>query len=169
MNRFSRQVNVVVIYILVSVVVGSYIYEVFGNKNPCLQCFLQRFAMLSVAAGFFLNVRCGIRLGHYAVSYFSALFGGTVSLRQMLANYCATTPSLLPELGIPLYTWALIVFASTVLGISILLFLTRPQEVDTPAAKTPLWEKLGILYLIVVIVMNVYSAYSLCGLGIVCR
>lgn len=163
MMLFSRWVNIFVVYIICGVLTGAYAYEYITKDMPCPLCFLQRFAMIGICIGLLLNVRFYIKKEHYAVSYFSAIYGAAVSLRQISLHICPDEPTFgIPVLGIGLYTWAFIVFASTIFGISLLLFFYKEKEEHQVLEPIPVLGYLAFLFVFILTIMNMFTVYDLC-------
>ena len=165
MNEFARYMNALSILILSGVLIGAFVIEYGYHENPCPLCFLQRLFMIGVASGELLNLKFGIRMRHYAISFFSAVLGAGVSIRQITVHICPGEPSFgSPIFGLSLYTWAFLVFVCSILGMSLLLFFYSPKENATPRKMGwfPVFA-FGLIFLITL--ANIYASFSLCGFG----
>ncbi len=93
---------------------------------------LQRVAFVLCGFGFLLNLRFGSQPMHYGVVLLGALYGVAVSGRQTLLHIVPGTGAYGPPImGLHYYTWALILFTATIVGVAILLVLSganRPQR-----------------------------------------
>ncbi len=168
---FAVRINIAGILVISGVLLGAYYVQFGKGEVPCPLCLIQRLGMLGVALGAMLNIRYGLRPAHYGVSLISAVFGASVSVRQILLHI---VPGAGPSgygssvLGIHLYSWAFVVFAAAVLLIGImLLFDSQFEKVDSTEAKsrkTPLIT--AVFFLIVLITLsNVITTFLECGTG----
>lgn len=165
MNAFVRSLNTLHILILCGVVGGALYVQFALHETPCPLCLLQRVGMMGVAVGCALNLRFGVQPRFYAVSMFSAIFGGSVSLRQIVLHIKPGDPGFGdPVLGMHLYTWAFVVFACSLLGTALLL-LFHPSKIDEEDNQMTLWEKFVVLILFAIIATNVWISYDLCQFG----
>lgn len=139
MNEFSREINALIVYILSGVLLASMFIEFYHNQKPCPLCLLQRLGMIGVASGELLNIRFGIRMHHYALSYLSVAVGIFVSIWHILLHICpGASKAAVTVFGHSLYFWAFNVFTSAFLGITFLLFFYRPQK------KLEIPKKIGL-------------------------
>src|ERR1700728_1159169 len=123
-NDLALVLNAILILILSGILLGAFFVQFYWHEEPCPLCLLQRLGMIGVGIGALLNLKFGIQASHYAVSLLSSLMGGTVALRQISLHVCPGSPQFgIPVLGLSLYTWSFIVFACSVLYISLLMFL----------------------------------------------
>jgi len=122
--------------------------------------------MIGVGFGAILNLRYGIRPRNYAISMISALFGATVSLRQILLHvepgdvgYGSAI------LGFHLYTWAFIVFAVSIFFIGVMfLFDKQFQNFELKhVIKINGFIKLAIFILLFVTAANIITTFLECG------
>lgn len=164
MAKTEISLNVLLIYILSAILLSAFGVQLFLNERPCPLCFLQRVGMLGVAAGAALNIKFGARPAHYGLILLSSLMGGAIALRQIALHACPGTPAFgIPVFGLSLYTWSFLVFASTTLLVSILLFL-HSSEASSPMALNK-WSKGAIYLILFVAVANIVSTLLLCGFG----
>ena len=126
MEKFTRFANTLFILVLMLVLSSAYYQQFFKAERPCPLCIIQRICMFGVATGLFLNLRIKISATHYSFSILSAILGGTVSLRQIFLHICPNFPVFgIPVFGLELFTWAFLVFVTSIFSISILLFQTH--------------------------------------------
>lgn len=166
MTEFARYVNALVIYILSGVLLGAYYIEYLWHEDPCPLCFLQRLGMIGVAVGELLNVRFGIRVRHYALSFFSAILGISVSIRQITLHICPGFPKFgEPVFGLDLYTWAFIVFACVILGNSLLLCFYNPWKTPIVPKEMNWFFRISFILIFLITLGNIFSVLQVCGLG----
>ena len=159
-----RTLNALFALVLMGVLTGAYYQQFFRHETPCPLCLLQRLGMIGVAIGALMNLRFGISVKHYALSLLAAFFGGAVSTRQILLHVCPGFPVFgYPVFGMGLYTWAFIVFCSSVLAVIGLLFLYSPK--DQSNIPMNLFEKcvFGLVFLL--ILLNCITTLMECGMG----
>jgi len=165
----ATRINSYAVLGICGVLLGAYYIQFVEGEFPCPLCLFQRLAMLGVAFGAMLNLRYGIRPSHYGVSLLSAIFGASVSLRQILLHIDPSDSGYgSPVLGMHLYTWAFIVFAVVILLIGIMMFF-EPQFEDSSenrSAKSIGWFIKAVFFLVVLIAaVNVVTTFLECGLG----
>lgn len=168
MNHLQRPLNALIALILCLILLSAYGVQFIWKEEPCPLCMLQRVAMLSVAIGCLLNVRCGIKMSHYALCLLSSILGGTVALRQISLHVCPSFPTFgVPVLGLSLYTWSFITFACVVFAIALLLFLYDPKVDDSPdqPIKMSNFEKSTFGLTLFITLANVITTYLQCGIG----
>jgi len=162
-------INIAALLIISVVLLGAYYVQFVKGEYPCPLCLLQRFGMLGVAFGAMLNLRYGPRPAHYGVSLVSAVFGASVSARQILLHIVPGTGGYgTSVLGLQLYTWAFIVFAAAILLIGLMMLFEKQFQEDsqtkTPPRTSPLVT--SVFFLVVFIAAsNAVSAFLECGLG----
>ncbi|MDR2539884.1 MAG: disulfide bond formation protein B [Chlamydiales bacterium] len=162
----ERSLNAIWAFVICGVLLGGYSVQFLKHELPCPLCLLQRLSMIGVAMGPLLNLRFDIYPTHYAVSILSALFGGFVSLRQISLHVCPGFSSFgEPVLGLELYTWALIVFASSIFVSAIMLFLhiTPPQRIQKMQMNT--FENMAFWLVLFMTTANVVTTLQECGLS----
>ena len=141
----------------------------FGLKElPCPLCNLQRVAFVLCGFGFLLNLRFGAQPLHYALILLAALFGLTVSGRQVLLHIMPGAGAYgSPMLGLHLYTWALVLFLAVIAAVSVLMMLTgRPEHHNTDHQATLRFRgvyRLAAYLLIAATLANAINSFVLCG------
>ncbi len=130
--QLARLINIVALFALVGVLVGSLHLEFGVGEQPCPLCLVQRSAMIGLAVGPLMNLLWGMKPAHYALSILAAMVGGAASTRQILLHIAdPTDPGYGPAVaGFHLYTWAFITFAIAIVGCAALLIWDRPFRVE---------------------------------------
>jgi len=162
-----RVLNTLWIFILCFVLTGAMIYRFAFHEDPCPLCLLQRFAMIGTGIAAFMNLRFGIKPQNYALALAFTIFGGSVSLRQISLHICPQFSTFgSPVWGLELFTWAFLVFAGSLAGLMVLLFLqpTDARQHEKPH-KLHLLEKAAGIYLFIAALYNAIMIYFLCGLS----
>jgi len=165
----ATRINSYAVLGICGVLLGAYYIQFVEGEFPCPLCLLQRLAMLGVAFGAMLNLRYGIHTRHYGVSLLSAVFGASISIRQILLHIDPSDSGYgSPVLGMHLYTWAFIVFAVVILLIGIMMFFETQFEdsSENRSAKSIGWFVKAVFFLVVLIAaVNVVTTFLECGLG----
>ncbi len=165
----ATRINSFAVLGICGVLLGAYYIQFVEGEFPCPLCLLQRLAMLGVAFGAMLNLRYGIHTRHYGVSLLSAIFGASVSIRQILLHIDPSDSGYgSPVLGMHLYTWAFIVFAVVIFFIGIMMFFETQFEdsSENRSAKSIGWFVKAVFFLVVLIAAsNVVTTFLECGLG----
>ncbi|MCZ6791467.1 MAG: disulfide bond formation protein B [Candidatus Dadabacteria bacterium] len=165
----ATRINSYAVLGICGVLLGAYYIQFVEGEFPCPLCLFQRLAMLGVAFGAMLNLRYGIRPSHYGVSLLSAIFGASVSIRQILLHIGPSDTGYgSPVLGMHLYTWAFIVFAVVILLIGIMMFFETQFEdsSENRSAKSIGWFVKAVFFLVVLIAAsNVITTFLECGFG----
>lgn len=168
--ELSRTLNALGTLAVSLVLVLAFGYQLALNELPCPLCLLQRVGFVAVGVGLGLNLLYGARPQHYALMLLAALFGISVSVRQILLHIVPGTGHYgSPVFGYHYYTWAAICFFLILLGTAIMLLFDRQYQdttVDQPRfggntlAKTAFFVMLGLAAL------NAGSTLLECGPGI---
>ncbi len=165
----ALRINVAGILIISGVLLGAYYVQFGKGEVPCPLCLIQRLGMLGVAFGAMLNLRYGLRPAHYGVSLLSAVFGASVSVRQILLHILpGDTGYGSAVFGLHLYTWAFIVFAVAILLIGIMmLFDSQFETADSNDSKSRKSSLLIVVFFLVVLIAlsNVITTFLECGLA----
>lgn len=163
MEKFCRFSNAAFICVLMGVLLSAFYQQFTHHLHPCPLCFLQRLAMLGISMGLFLNLRLQMNPMHYGFSLLSAIFGGSVSLRQIALHVCPGFPIFgQPVLGLSLYTWAFLVFVLSGVSIGILLMIS-PKEQEIKKMNT--FELFVAFFLLAMIISNCVITYVDCFFG----
>lgn len=127
----SRTLNAMGMLAICTVLVAAYVYQFLLYELPCPLCLLQRVGFVAVGFGLGLNLLYGPRPRHYALMLLAAIFGGSVSIRQILLHIVPGTGHYgSPVLGLHYYTWAGICFFLIIVGTSIMLLSERQYDTD---------------------------------------
>jgi len=166
----SRTLNAIGTLAVSLVLVLAYVYQLALYELPCPLCLLQRVGFVAVGVGLGLNLLYGPRPQHYAMMLIAALYGGSVSVRQILLHIVPGTGHYgSPVLGLHYYTWAAICFFLILLGTAIMLMFDRQYVDDRRApprfggnrlAKVAFFVMLGLA------VLNAGSTLLECGPGV---
>ena len=166
MATLQRFLNRLWIFVLCGVLTGGYMYQLFEHEQPCPLCMLQRLAMIGIAASILLNLRFGFKEEHYGLALLSAIFGISISLRQIALHVCPQFPTFgQPILHYDLYVWAFIVFMCSMLATSVLLMLyifTNDKPVHSAWSQ---WDKLAFAFVFLLAFANTISTFMECGLS----
>ena len=164
-----RKLHLIALLLLSLPLLGAFGIQLFMHEIPCPLCLLQRVGMLGVAVGLLMNLRFGIRPLYYGVSIISALIGAAISTRQILLHIVPSPDGITgygdAVLGMHLYTWALVVFIASILGIALLMILmkwgdiSREEVIALNAA-----EKAFFFLFILLALANTAGAFLECGL-----
>lgn len=164
-TKLEYLLNAIFVLIIGTVLMGAFGYQVIKHENPCPLCLLQRLGMLGIAVGCMMNLKFGISMTHYGLMIFSALFGGSVSLRQIALHVCPNFPTFgQPVLGFSLYTWAFFVFAASIFAIGVLLeiFGTNRDKKQTKPVPSFI-NKVAFVYIFFISIAEVITTFFLCG------
>ncbi|WP_299896366.1 disulfide bond formation protein B [uncultured Ruegeria sp.] len=168
--ELSRTLNAIGMLAVCLVLALAFFYQVVLYELPCPLCLLQRVGLVAVGVGIGLNLLYGARPQHYAIMLIAALYGGSVSIRQILLHIVPGTGHYgSPILGLHYYTWAGIAFFLVLLGTSIMLLFDR-QYAD-PSSQEPKFggntlAKIAFFVMLALAVLNAGSALLECGPGI---
>jgi len=165
----AARINSYAVLGICGVLLGAYYIQFVEGEFPCPLCLLQRLAMLGVAFGAMLNLRYGIHTRHYGVSLLSAIFGASVSIRQILLHIDPSDSGYgSPVSGMHLYTWALIVFVVAIFLIAVMMFFEGQFEKNADNKSTSNLSRFikAVFFLVVLIAAaNVVTTFLECGLG----
>jgi disulfide bond formation protein DsbB len=118
----SRTLNSIALLIVCGVLIAAYIAQFTLGELPCPLCLLQRVGLAMVGFGLCLNLLYGSKPHHYGIMLIGGLFGGSVSIRQILLHIVPGTGAYgSPFLGLHYYTWAGICFFLVIVGTAIML------------------------------------------------
>ncbi len=163
-QAFSRIVSSLLVIVLSGIITAAFGYQAIVGQNPCPLCFLQRVAMIGIAAGQLLNFRFGIRMSHHGISLFHCIFGAAVSLRQIALHVCPGFATFgTPVLGFGLYTWAFIAFICSTFVIGALMLLYDPKWKPLNSKPLDYLERFASIYIFAIVVADVITAGMVCG------
>jgi disulfide bond formation protein DsbB len=179
--EIARVLNFVGLMALIGVLLGAYIYQFSYRELPCTLCLLQRLAMFAVAFGAAMNLMLGPDPRHYGVCLVSAAFGLGISIRQTLLHInpyfdgqtgqptleVTANPAFgQAVMGLNLYVWGIVIFATVILATGIVLLFRGQFE---PAKQAPPWlsrlAAIGVGALFVVAAFETVTVFMECGLG----
>lgn len=168
-NQMARKLNIFALILLSLPLVGAFGVQIFLQELPCPLCLLQRMAMLGVAVGILMNIKFGIKPLHYGLSIVAALVGAAISTRQILLHIVPTPDGVTgfgaAVLGLHLYTWALIVFLCSILGVALLMiFMKWSEDMSDKNITLNRIEKAVFALFIIIAVANVLAVFLECGL-----
>lgn len=161
-----KSLHILALLLLTLPLLGAFGIQLIFHEYPCPLCLLQRVGMLGVGVGLLMNLKFGIKPMHYGLSIVSALIGAGVATRQILLHIVPTADGITgfgdPVLGLHLYTWALIVFLASILGIALLMIFSKEEHPQSDAVLSPLVKGVFILF-IVLALTNGLSTFLECG------
>lgn len=179
--ELARILNFIGMMALIGILLGAYIYQFSYRELPCTLCLLQRLAVVAVAFGAAMNLMLGPDPRHYGVCLVSALFGLGVSIRQTLLHInpyfdretgqptleATANPAFgQAAMGLDLYVWGVVVFATVILASGIVLLFRGQFE---PVRQEPQWlsrlAAIGIGILFIMAALETVTVFLECGLG----
>lgn len=159
--------NILFIYVIGFVLLGAFGYQIIMHENPCPLCLLQRLAMIGITTGCLLNLRFGINTAHYGLILLSSIFGASVSLRQIGLHVCPQFSTFgEPVLGFELYTWAFIVFMSSIFATGILLYmrgLNKDKHQSQP--QKSVWNRVTFIFITLILLGEIFTTFQICGIS----
>lgn len=168
----SRTLNALGMLAVCLVLVLAYVYQFVLYELPCPLCLLQRVGFVAVGFGLGLNLLYGARPRNYALVLIAAIFGISVSVRQILLHIVPGTGHYgSPVLGLHYYTWAGICFFLIILGTSIMLLFEGQYKSAEAAETEPRFggnrlAKFAFVLMLGLAVANAVSTLLECGPGI---
>ncbi len=135
---------------------------------PCPLCILQRVGFVLAGFGLALNLRFSPHPSHYALTILGALFGGAVSIRQILLHIVPGSGAYGDAfLELHFYTWALVIFVLIILGTAGMLLFDRQFEKSAHGAGPLAGLALAVFALFAVLALgNGLSTFLECGVGL---
>jgi disulfide bond formation protein DsbB len=131
-SEASRSLNALGLLAVCGVLLGAYYFELVLGDLPCPLCLLQRVGLVAVGFGLALNLIYGPRPSHYGFMLISALYGGSVAVRQILLHIVPGTGTYgAPVLGLHYYTWSAIIFFLVLAGTALMLLFDKQFELAT--------------------------------------
>ena len=168
----SRTLNALGMLAVCLVLILAYVYQFALYELPCPLCLLQRVGFVAVGFGLGLNLLYGARPRNYGLMLIAAVFGASVSIRQILLHIVPGTGHYgSPVLGLHYYTWAGICFILIILGTAIMLLFEEQFETAEEAATEPRFggnklAKFAFLLMLGLAIANAVSTLIECGPGI---
>ena len=125
--------NVAALFAVIAVLAAAFGVQFAYDNLPCPLCLLQRIAFTMMAAGLIYNLAYGPRARGYGLILLAAIFGGAVSIRQILLHIAPNDPGYgAPVFGLHDYTWAALIFGAAILATAIVLLFDRPLVSERP-------------------------------------
>ena len=168
----SRTLNALGMLAVCLVLIVAIYYQLARYELPCPLCLLQRVGFVAVGFGLGLNLLYGARPRNYALMLLAAIFGVSVSIRQILLHIVPGTGHYgSPVFGLHYYTWAGIVFFLIILGTSIMLmsegqYKVAQSEKAQQRFGGSMLAKSAFLLMLALAVVNAVSTLVECGPGI---
>ncbi len=164
-----RIFHLIALLLLAMPLLGAFGIQLLMHEIPCPLCLLQRVGMLGVAVGLIMNLRFGIRPLHYGISIVSALVGATISTRQILLHIVPSADGITgygdAVLGMHLYTWALVVFLASILGIALLMIGMKWGDISKREIIALGTAEKAVFFLFIILALaNTVGAFLECGL-----
>lgn len=168
----EKIINAIGILGLSLVIAGAYTIQYVFGELPCPLCLLQRVGMLMVITGFAMNLKFGIRQMHYGMSIIGAMFGASVSMRQILLHIVPVQGQPAgygtPIFGIHLYTWAFFVFCAAIFIIALMMIFGKQSYSSASTTSNNKLTGFALIALYAAIglaAINIVTAFFECGLG----
>ncbi|MGI9117264.1 MAG: disulfide bond formation protein B [Gaiellales bacterium] len=161
--------NAAAVVASVGLVWGAFGIQIFDDEAPCPLCLLQRLGFFAIAAGGLMNLRFGVRPGHYGITLLGSLVVIAVSLRQISLHLCSNlltgqcTGYGAAPLGWHLYTWAFVAAIAAIVGVALLLMIPTPY---VRPAKASVLTIVIFAYVGAAAIANVGATAAQCGAGI---
>jgi|AntAceMinimDraft_9_1070365.scaffolds.fasta_scaffold00032_43 disulfide bond formation protein DsbB len=152
--------------------VGALFFQFDLLENPCPLCLLQRMGMFGVILGLAFNIFFGFKKEHFGLVIIAALVGSSFSIRQVLLHICPvageTTGYGDPVLGMHLYTWGVVIFALSIIGSVVFLFLFKEEKPKTKRIPTT-FEKITFYFMMMLVFVNIIATFFECHIGPCCE
>jgi len=162
MNEFSREINALIVCILSGVLLSAMFVEFYYRQAPCPLCLIQRLGMIGIASGELLNLRFGIRMRHYALSYLSMVIGIGASIQHIILHICpGGKPVGFTVFGFSLYVWSFIVFVCAFLGMTLLLFCYKPKKKLEIPKKIGVFPLFAFILIALITFVNIFTTLAL--------
>ena len=157
-------------WVLIGLLVGAFADQLLTGEPPCPLCVMQRIGMMLAAIGpchVLIAARRGpleardIAIGA-GILVLGSMVGASVAIRQILLHILPGDPGFsTPILGLHLYTWAFIAFASNIVAAGLQLSALAWYRADLQP-----WSPLASIttaVLAVVVVANILSVIAEAG------
>jgi disulfide bond formation protein DsbB len=168
----SRTLNALGMLAVCLILILAYVYQFALDELPCPLCLLQRVGFVAVGFGLGLNLLYGARPRNYGLMLIAAIFGGSVSIRQILLHIVPGTGHYgSPVLGLHYYTWAGICFFLIILGTSLMLLFDGQYKTAEPSDREvrfggSMLAKTAFFLMLALAAANALSTFVECGPGI---
>ncbi|WP_444911400.1 disulfide bond formation protein B [Microbulbifer sp. PAAF003] len=166
MGQTFRELNALGILAVCAVLVAAEYFQLVNGEMPCPLCLLQRIGLTGVLFGLMLNVLYGNRPLHYSLATLSALFGAATALRQVSLHVIPGTPGYGdPLMGYHYYTWALIIFYMTIIGIAIISAFNKQygKPIFISFRDQRALGKTAIVTAFSITTLNIFITFAECG------
>lgn len=170
--ELSRTLNTLALLVVSAILLAAFVDQLLNFDLPCPLCLLQRVGLVAVGFGLCLNVLRGPRPHQYGIMIVAAVFGGSVSVRQILLHIVPGTGSYGDAfLGMHFYTWAGLAFFFILLGSGIMLLFERQYVTREVAATAEHFggralPRIAFFVMLALAAGNGVSALLECGPGI---
>ncbi len=164
----SLRLNTLGLLAIVAVLAFALGDQLLNKDLPCPLCILQRVGFVLAGFGLALNLRFSPRPSHYALTLLGALFGGAVSIRQILLHIVPGSGAYGDAfLELHFYTWALIIFVLILFGTACMLLFDRQFDKSAHGAGPLAGLALIVFVLFAALVVgNGLSTFLECGVGL---
>lgn len=167
MKELEKNLNCIFVLALCCIIFGAFVFQVVYKEAPCPLCLLQRLGMISIICAGLLNLKFGIKTKFYAMALMGAIVGSAVSIRQILLHIIpGSIPFGSPMMGLSLYTWALVTFVVSIIGISFLLYIYDPKK-HQKSGKIVMsaLSKFTFSIALIIVCANLIYTFIHCGFG----
>lgn len=151
MSDIQRQLNILWVAVVCMALIGAYWFELASHMLPCHLCYFQRLAMVGMGASALLNLRYGIRIGHYILGILFGAVGSLIAFRL---------PAFGGEIfGLGLSVWSGVVYLGCILGAIclLLLFKLNDEQSSSPSVRWGFAEKAAFGLLSFLVIANIIS------------
>lgn len=164
-TRLQYFLNALFIIVIGTVLMGAFAYQVIKHEQPCPLCLLQRLGMIGITVACAMNLKFGINMAHYGLVILSAIFGSSVSLRQIGLHICPQFSTFgEPVFGLSLFSWAFLVFAASILATAILLYMYGVnKDKDQHKEHSSVFHQIAFIYIALITLSEVIYTFNLCG------
>ncbi|MDR2574740.1 MAG: disulfide bond formation protein B [Desulfovibrio sp.] len=166
-SRYTPLFNALWVTVLLCVIGGSLFIQFVIGDLPCRLCMWQRMSMMLIVAVLLVNLRFGQNMRNYGIILIIAVFGASVSIRQILSYIAPGSPGYGPAVfGLHTYTWALLVFVCSILASAVMLILnSTPKDGGTEPLPEPVVKGLIGVTMAVALTLSVATFFQ-CGLDV---
>ncbi len=162
-----RIINSLGLFAIAIIQVSALVVQLGMGELPCTLCLLQRLAFFGVGLGLVLNVLYGVKTRHYAIIGAMAVFGASISMRQILLHILPGNPGFsIAVYGYHFYTWAFIFFVCILL-VSLWVMSNGSQYNDSvyvSLGNQPLVSKIAVCLFGTLLVFDGLLVFAQCGI-----